>query len=381
MDQKSKTKKPKAKKPKKVVKQKQKQKQKQSVKVVVNVGKGETETAPRRYTNEIQMYSPPLNIFTQPNLQNEFRQPESNQPLYQMPYSTRQSNMPFTNEPVRQPSFFPEDTPTYYNRNDRNYDEYSLISSPNTEEIVNELTDDPYQINAGIIDRYNEATGKTDYIQTQALTYDMEIHNPMPNDLIEDLSSERRNMSRNDLSSKLIEVRERQDKKNQQKEMNEMGEEDTNSFFNTFLYDREQKQKAENTLMGQNDFNAISNNINDFIELEQPNTQITDITQQEEPSNMITTSRSNNPKGRPKKGQEKVVEEYEIPVANPATGILPLTNKRLPHLQFIAENYNVSIYNENGKPKQIRQLQKDIQDAEDRKNTKVSKSGYFIIPP
>lgn len=180
------------KKPKKTT-QKQKQKQKQSVRVVVNIGKDGKPTPIRNPNAELVMYAPPT-IFTKSNIQDTFRQSESNQPFYTMPTATRPSGMPFMNEPVRQPVFFPEETasveflpdvPVY---NFQPTAEQPIVQVPNTEsEIVNQLTDDPYQINAGVIDEFNERTGETDYIQTQAPTYDMTIFNPTQESFIEDM--------------------------------------------------------------------------------------------------------------------------------------------------------------------------------------------------
>ena len=64
------------------------------------------------------MYSPPVNVFTRENITTQketpmgFRQSESNQPNNSMPSRTERSGMPFMNEPVRQPNFFPEETST-----------------------------------------------------------------------------------------------------------------------------------------------------------------------------------------------------------------------------------------------------------------------------
>jgi len=180
----------------------QKQKQKQIVKVVVNVGKDgkEEKKQPQvRNPNPQQvMYAPPLNIFTRENIpaQKEtpagFRQSERNEPVYTMPSIPRPTRMPFMNEPVRQPNFAPEETSTVEILPDYRVEEPDDISVgmeiPDTEEeIVNDLTIDPYQENSGIIDEFNEKTGETDYIQTQTPSYDMTIYNPTPNNYIEDI--------------------------------------------------------------------------------------------------------------------------------------------------------------------------------------------------
>jgi hypothetical protein len=180
----------------------QKQKQKQTVKVVVNVGKdGKEEKKQPQVRNsnpQLVMYAPPPNIFTRENIppQKEtpagFRQSERNEPVYTMPSIPRPTRMPFMNEPVRQPNFAPEETSTVEILPDYRVEEPDDISVgmeiPDTEEeIVNDLTFDPYQENSGIIDEFNEKTGKTDYIQTQTPSYDMTIYNPTPNNYIEDI--------------------------------------------------------------------------------------------------------------------------------------------------------------------------------------------------
>ena len=205
------------KKPKKKVLQtkgslQQKQKQKQSVKVVVNVGGKDGKIQPQIVRNpnpELVMYAPPPNIFTKGNIPVKkelretplgFRDQEPNDPVYNMPSTTRPSQMPFMNEPVRQPRMFVEETSTVEFLPDnpvrQPYEPYQVqepigLEVPNTEqEIVNDFLDNPYQINAGIIDDFNERTGRTEYIQTQAPTYDMTIYNPMPDNQIEDTYSQ-----------------------------------------------------------------------------------------------------------------------------------------------------------------------------------------------
>jgi hypothetical protein len=160
--------------------------------VRVNVGRdGKDEKKQQQVRNpnpQQVMYAPPLNIFTRENIpaQKEtpagFRQPERNEPVYTMPSQPRSTRMPFMNEPVRQPNFFPEETSTVEFLPD-----YRVEEPDTEEEIVNDLTIDPYQENAGIIDEFNEKTGKTDYIQTQTPSYDMTIYNPTPDNYIEDI--------------------------------------------------------------------------------------------------------------------------------------------------------------------------------------------------
>ena len=414
------------KKPKKKVLQKQKQKQKQTVKVVVNVGgkDGNKPSVVRNPNPELVMYAPPPNIFTKGNIQAQasqvpsgFRDQEPNAPVYNMPFTTRPSSMPFMNEPVRQPNFFPEETSTVeflpdfpvrepfqpyqveepIERQREYFQEQIGMEIPNTEEeIVNDITDDPYQINAGIIDDFNERTGETDYIQTQAPTYDMTIYNPIQDNNIDDEielmrrerfgmrredlmgqvyknveNIERKNMMSEDFYSEAFNILENYNKKNEQKERNDMMNEDVLNKKIEQMIANEAVGKVESKQMKDYDFNTItsflpqtpddniilsflpqtpSDNINDFllntsaISEITPNKSTDDIItlMRNTTQNILNSRKSNNPLGRPRRIplEQQVEKTYTIPKISKG-GKIPLSNKSLSHLQFIADHFNV----------------------------------------
>lgn len=421
----------------------QKQKQKQTVKVVVNVGSKDGKPSVVRNTNpELVMYSPPPNIFTKGNISGQasqvpagFRDQESNAPIYNMPSSARPTQMPFMNEPVRQPNFFPEDTSTVeflpdypvrepfqpylvqepVERQRQNFQEPVGIEIPNTEEeIVNDITDDPYQINAGIIDDFDERLGQTDYIQTQAPTYDMTIYNPIQDNNIDDEielmrerfgmrredlmgqayknveNIERNNMMNEDFYSEAFSILENYNKKNEQIERNNMMNEDVLSKPYSILENNKRKflklaneavSKVESKQMKNYDFNTInsflqpsddntiqsflpqtpSDNINDFLTfglntppriseitlanriLQTPDKSTDDIINlMRNTTQNILKRRSNNPLGRPRRIplEQQVEKVYTIPIIS-KDGKIPLSGKKLSHLQFIADHFNV----------------------------------------
>ena len=362
------------KKPKKKVLQKQKQKQKQTVKVVVNVGgkDGYKPSVVRNPNPELVMYAPPPNIFTKGNIPAQasqvpsgFRDQEPNAPVYNMPYTTRPSSMPFMTEPVRQPNFFPEETSTVeflpdfpvrepfqpyqveepIERQREYFQEQIGMEIPNTEEeIVNDFLDDPYQINAGIIDDFNERTGETDYIQTQAPTYDMTIYNPIQDNNIDDeielMRRERFGMRREDLMGQVYKNVENIERNNM------MSEDFYSEAFNILEnYNKKNEQKERNSMMNEDVLNKkieemIANEAVGKVESKQTDDIIT--LMRNTTKNILNSRKSNNPLGRPRRIplEQQVEKVYTIPIISKG-GKIPLSDKKLSHLQFIADHFNV----------------------------------------
>ena len=167
----------------KKIKQKQKQSQKQTV--VVNVGTlpksrtRKTTRPPKKQMmgNQISMFPAP-SIYTYPP---SFRETET-APRVSMPTSIPVSRpTPFAEQPIRRPREFFTETSTVE------------FLPTTTEGIVNEYTDDPIQINAGIIDDYNPITNTTDYIQTQPPSLSMTIYNPVEDNQIDTIDRTPRN--------------------------------------------------------------------------------------------------------------------------------------------------------------------------------------------
>jgi len=166
------------KKPKKAT---QKQKQKQTVKVVVNVGRDGKPQMVRNPNPEIQMYAP--NIYTRaPAIFSEnapAKPPIPPEPKKE-PFRPRNTRQPYPNyfgvPPLPQDVFRPE------------YPESNRVEVlPDETEIINEITDTPYEDITGVVDEYNPETGNTDYIQTQIPT---DFVNPLPRNLIQQIPDE-----------------------------------------------------------------------------------------------------------------------------------------------------------------------------------------------
>lgn len=115
------------------------QKQKQTVKVVVNLGGKEREKEPPRASgHQLTMYAPPISVFTRENPPMGFREPETTAPVYKMPSQAKATAMPFTTPVPANPNFSPEES-----------------SISREERIVDAVTDDPIDINAGLpADKY-----------------------------------------------------------------------------------------------------------------------------------------------------------------------------------------------------------------------------------
>ena len=150
----------------KLLKQKQKQSQKQTV--IVNIGNTKSknkskqrQSKKKNLSNQLSMFSPPLNIYSYPPT---FRENET-APRVSIPSRTEPYRYtPFAEQPRRQREFFTETSTVEF-----------LPST--TEGIVNEYTDEPLQINSGIIDKYNPNTNQTEYIQSQNPKLNMTVNN------------------------------------------------------------------------------------------------------------------------------------------------------------------------------------------------------------
>jgi len=162
--------------------EKESQKQSQKQTITVNVGTVDKSKSKKSYkprqpkqnsVNQISMFTPP-SIYTYPP---QFRETETAPKVAMPSRTTRNEYVPFAEQPIRRPREFFTETSTV---------EFLPNDIPNTEEVVNEYTDDPVQINAGIIDEFNPVTDTTEYHQTQNPELSMTIYNPVQDNQIDD---------------------------------------------------------------------------------------------------------------------------------------------------------------------------------------------------